>query len=78
MYKRQSRSSAWERIHLEEDPFEENDLAKSHPEKVPELEKKWTKWAEENQVLPLNPSGLSWNERIDKYTEFNSDQDGRD
>ena len=75
---RASRSSAWELIHLEEDPFEENDLAKSHPEKVTELEKKWTKWAEENQVLPLNPSGLSWNERIDKYTELNSDQDGRD
>jgi arylsulfatase len=67
---------AWELIYLKDDPFEQKNLANSHPEKVAELEKKWMQWADENCVLPLSPSGLSWNKRIDKYTELNPDQNG--
>ena len=69
---------AWELIYLKDDPFEQKNFANSHPEKVAELEKKWMQWADENCVLPLSPSGLSWNKRIEKYTELNPNQNGRD
>ncbi|WP_136081244.1 sulfatase-like hydrolase/transferase [Pontiella desulfatans] len=69
---------SWELIHLKEDPFEQNDVAKAYPEKVAELEEKWNAWGEKNNVLPLNPKGLSWDNRVKKYTEQYPVQDGRE
>ncbi|EDM28523.1 arylsulfatase [Lentisphaera araneosa HTCC2155] len=75
---RMSSTRDWELYNLKEDPFEQINSAKNNPEKVMSLEKKWQEWGEKNNVLPLNPKGLSWNERVKKYTELNSDQHGRD
>ena len=68
----------WELYNINEDPFEQKNLAKTSPEKVMSLEKKWNSWGEQNNVLPLNPKGLSWNKRVDKYTKLNPDQLGLD
>ena len=73
-----SSGASWELINLKEDPFEQEDLSRSYPEKVTELEKKWILWGEKNNVLPLNTKGLSWNDRIKKYTELYPDQDGQE
>ena len=68
---------SWELINLNVDPFELNDVSKAHPEKVAELEEKWNAWGKKNQVFPLNPKGLSWNKRVEKYTKLYPVQDGR-
>lgn len=75
---RLSSGAPWELINLKEDPFEQEDLSGSYPEKVTELEKKWIFWGEKNNVLPLNAKGLYWNDRVKKYTELFPDQDGQD
>ena len=59
------RDTAWELYHLQDDPFEQNDLAQQQPEKVAELATLWNSWAEENNVLPLE--NRPWNNRIQHY-----------
>ena len=44
--------TAWELYDLENDRTEMNDLAKSLPEKVAEMDKMYQDWARENHVLP--------------------------
>ena len=44
--------TAWELYDLEKDRTEMNDLAKSLPEKVAEMDKMYQDWARENHVLP--------------------------
>ena len=43
----------WELYNLKEDPTETNDLAKSNPEKLEELKKKWDEEAVKYNVYPL-------------------------
>lgn len=73
---RNNRHSPWELINLDTDPFEENDLSSTYPEKMKALEQEWDRWAEENRVLPLEDK--PWNERIEYYKKLNSDQSGRE
>ncbi|MDD7986162.1 arylsulfatase [Lentisphaera marina] len=75
---RMNNNVSWELYNISEDPFEHKNLAKSNPEKVMSLEGKWHAWGEQNNVLPLNPKGLSWNKRVEKYTKLNPDQLGLD
>lgn len=42
----------WELYDLSRDRSELNDLAAKYPEKVRELDRMWTKWANQNKVLP--------------------------
>jgi len=49
----------WELYNLKNDKTELNDLSKQYPEKVKELEKMWTKWANENNVFPINGTDLT-------------------
>jgi arylsulfatase len=49
----------WELYNLKNDKTELNDLAKQYPEKVKQLEKMWTKWANENNVFPINGTDLT-------------------
>jgi arylsulfatase len=62
---RMSANSPWRLFNLGEDPFEENDLAGTMPSKVEKLEAKWIKWAEQNDVFPLE--SRPWTERINYY-----------
>lgn len=64
----------WELINLVTDPFEEKDLSAQYPEKVKTLEKRWTRWAEQQHVFPFEYR--SWTERINYYKSLNPDQDG--
>lgn len=48
----------WELYNLKNDKTELTDLAKQYPAKAKELEKMWTKWANENNVFPLNGTDL--------------------
>lgn len=73
---RLSVNDAWELYDLSEDPFEQNDVAGAHPEVLERLKDKWTRWAEANDVFPLEPR--VWRERIRYYEERNPDQDGVD
>ncbi len=66
----------WSLIDLKNDPFEQNDIAKDHPEMVQQLEAKWLQWAGENDVLPLGSP--KWSTRVNKYKELFPDQDGID
>lgn len=66
----------WELYNLTSDPFEQNDVSKAHPEVVKHLETKWTQWAEQNNVFPLETR--PWRERVKYYTEKYPDQDGID
>ncbi len=67
-------SSPWELYHLNEDPFEQNNLAQTHPEVAQRLENNWIRWAEKNHVYPLEP--LPWRERVKFYRGKYPDQDG--
>ncbi|MGV3639695.1 MAG: arylsulfatase [Adhaeribacter sp.] len=44
----------WELYDLSKDRIESKNLAAKHPEKVKEMEALWEKWAQANQVYPLN------------------------
>ena len=60
----------WELYDLSVDRSEENNLIEKHPEIAAELDAKWEKWAEENNVLPLD--GRGWGKRLKadiNYTE---------
>jgi len=52
----------WELYDLSVDRGEQNNLITTHPKIVEELMLKWNKWANENQVFPLNAT--VWRERI--------------
>lgn len=52
----------WELYDLSVDRGEQNNLITIHPKIVKELMLKWNKWANENQVFPLNAT--VWRERI--------------
>ncbi|MBG7612145.1 arylsulfatase [Polaribacter sp. BAL334] len=52
----------WELYDLSVDRGEQNNLITTHPKIVKELMLKWNKWANENQVFPLNAT--VWRERI--------------
>lgn len=47
----------WELYNLTSDRSEMNDLILQYPEKVEKLAADWEKWAQENNVLPLDNSG---------------------
>lgn len=64
----------WELIDLTDDPFETTDCSALLPEKVFELEKKWTEWATRNHVLPMEER--EWNERVSYYGNLHPDQRG--
>lgn len=66
----------WELIDLATDPFEENDQAAQQPQKVKDLEEKWNRWAEQQQVFPFEYR--PWTERINYYKSLNPDQSGKD
>ena len=66
----------WELIHLPDDPFEQIDLSAKQPEKASELETAWNRWADDNNVLPLEVR--DWGTRIKYYKKINPDQDGID
>lgn len=48
----------WELYNLKKDKTEQYNLALKYPEKVKELEAVWNKWANENNVFPLNGTDL--------------------
>jgi len=73
---RYSKDTPWELYQLSTDPFETQDLAKSHKVKLQELESKWQIWAKNNKVLPL--VNMEWTQRINHFTKINPDQDGVD
>ncbi len=54
-------AGSWELYNITADRSETNDLSKSQPAKVKELEAMWNNWATNNQVFPLN--GLNNAER---------------
>lgn len=64
----------WELINLATDPFELKDLSAQYPDKLKNLEKKWTQWANQQHVFPFEYR--SWNERIKYYKSLNPDQRG--
>ena len=64
---RADRRSPWELYDLNADPYEQDDLSALRPDKVKELEVKWTGWAKESDVFPLED--LPWGERIRHYKE---------
>jgi arylsulfatase len=53
---------AWELYDLSIDRAESNNLIDQHPEVAAKLEAKWEKWAQENNVLPLD--GRGWGKKI--------------
>jgi arylsulfatase len=65
---RANKNSDWKLYDLSKDPFEEKDLADKMPSKKIELEEKWTAWAEENKVFPLE--SRPWGKRIKHYREL--------
>jgi len=56
-------SGEWELYSLANDRTETKNLIRQYPEKAAELAALWTKWANENQVFPLDNSG--WFEKIE-------------
>ena len=66
----------WELYNLTTDPFEQNNVAEALPGVAGQLLAKWTKWAEQNNVFPLEPR--PWRIRVNYYTETYPDQDGVD
>ena len=58
----------WRLYNLFDDPFCYNDISSTHPEVVDELASEWLNWANDGNVLPLEP--LRWKERIEKYEEI--------
>ncbi len=50
------------------------DVATKNPEKVSQLEARWTQWAKANQVLPLE--SRDWDSRISHYSELYPNQSG--
>lgn len=62
---RANRHRPWELHDLSADPFETHDIAAKHPDKVRELESKWTTWAKSSLVLPLEDK--PWGKRINYY-----------
>ncbi len=52
---------AWELYHLSSDRTEQFDLADTHPDRVNDLAKKWTAWAERSNAAP---NGLPKQKRI--------------
>jgi arylsulfatase A-like enzyme len=71
---RLSKNHPWELYDLKADLFEQTDLAEKRPEKVEQLKSQWTRWAEANNVFPLED--LPWRKRINHYKALNPDQDG--
>ena len=53
----------WELYNLKNDPTETTNVIENLPEVAQKLEQQWTRWAEENHVLPMDSKG--WNEKID-------------
>lgn len=49
---------SWELYNLASDKTELNDLASQNPEKVKELEAMWNKWANANNVFPINGTNM--------------------
>lgn len=70
---RADRRSPWELHDLSTDPYELHDLSAIHPDKAKELEEKWTDWAKESEVFPLED--LPWGERIRYYKEKKNTED---
>lgn len=70
---RADRRSPWELHDLSTDPYELHDLSAIHPDKAKELEEKWTDWAKESDVFPLED--LPWGERIRYYKEKKNTED---
>ena len=58
----------WRLYNLFDDPFCYDDISSTHPEVVDELASEWLTWANDGNVLPLEP--LRWKERIEKYEEI--------
>ncbi|MFI4911810.1 MAG: arylsulfatase [Sedimentisphaeraceae bacterium JB056] len=54
----------WELYNLEEDPTEIYDLADKYNNKKMQLVGMWNKWANDNEVFPLD--GSDWNSRVKK------------
>lgn len=73
---RKDKNSAWELIQLSSDLFEQRDVAEKYPKQKKELEEKWTKWATQYNVFPLE--NRSWGERINFYKKKNPDQLGKE
>lgn len=59
-------TGTWELYDIKVDRSETNDLAKSQPEKVKELDAMWNKWATENNVFPLNGKNNAEREKAAK------------
>ena len=52
----------WELYDLEADRTETNNLTEQHPEIVEQMDRMWEKWADENNVNPID--GRGWNQKI--------------
>ncbi|MEJ7694468.1 arylsulfatase [Daejeonella sp.] len=52
-------AGSWELYDLAKDKTELNDLAAKYPVKVKEMEALWTKWANQNNVLPINGTDMT-------------------
>jgi len=52
----------WELYNLADDRTEMNDLAETYPDKVKEMQKMWTDWAQKIKVYPLD--NRSWERRL--------------
>ncbi len=63
-------SSPWELYNLANDPFEQDDLSKTEPDRVNELSTQWQEWAKSNKVLPLET--LPWTKRINHYKSLHA------
>jgi arylsulfatase len=68
---RRHKNADWKLYDLSKDPFEEDDLSSKMPSKKTELEEKWTAWAKENNVFPLE--SRPWHERINYYRGIQPD-----
>lgn len=73
---RLSSDQPWELYNLNEDPFEQRNLAEARPEIAVRMEKRWNEWAEKSHVLPLEYR--PWRERVRYYHARFPDQDGTD
>lgn len=68
--------SPWQLFDLKTDPFETTDLASQFPERTAQLKKKWTAWADQNHVFPLEER--EWKQRVPYYEKQNPIQNGMD
>ena len=55
-------NGSWELYDMEADRTETKDLSEEQPEMVEKLSVMWDRWAQENNVLPLD--GRGWGERV--------------